>query len=221
MSYSQKIQAYVDRHGATAMEEMQIYKIPASITLAQGILESASGQSELARRSNNHFGIKCHSDWKGKRVYHDDDRRNECFRKYRHPRESFRDHSLFLKKKRYAFLFRYRMTDYKSWAHGLRKAGYATDRRYPQKLIDLIERYELHRFDRKNKGKRKDKRTAYKTPVKPSKKPTNSSSRVHIVKKGDTLYSLARRYGMTVDALKRLNHLRSNALSIGQQLKLK
>ena len=217
LSYSQKVRAYVNQHGETAMQEMRLHKIPASITLAQGILESASGQSELARRSNNHFGIKCHSEWKGKRVYHHDDRRNECFRKYKHPRESFRDHSLFLKKKRYAFLFRYSITDYKAWAKGLRKAGYATDRRYSQKLIDLIERFELHRYDRRSAGKRRKatKKSKRKTVAK-----APSTAKVHIIKKGDTLYSLARRYNTSVEKLKRLNNLRSNNISIGQRLKV-
>lgn len=138
---------YVKRYSRVAMEEMQIYKIPASITLAQGILESANGKSELSRKSNNHFGIKC-AKWNGAKVYHDDDRKGECFRKYDSPWESFRDHSKFLaEKKRYAPLFKLNITNYKKWAHGLKKAGYATDRKYPQRLIKLIEDNQLYKYD--------------------------------------------------------------------------
>jgi LysM repeat protein len=131
-----------------AIQQMVIHKIPASITLAQGILESGDGNSELARKSNNHFGIKCHSDWKGKKVYHDDDRRGECFRKYPDARESFNDHSLFLKKRRYESLFELKITDYKGWARGLKKCGYATDPSYARRLIDLIERHDLTQYDK-------------------------------------------------------------------------
>lgn len=139
---------YIDRYSALAVEEMYRSGVPASITLAQGLLESGYGLSELAVRSNNHFGIKCHNNWTGSRVYHDDDSKGECFRKYDNPEESFRDHSDFLRyRDRYKFLFDLELTDYKGWAHGLRKAGYATDPKYPQKLIGLIEEYELYRFD--------------------------------------------------------------------------
>ena len=138
---------YIAQWKNTAIEQMELHRIPASITLAQGLLESGNGNSTLARKSNNHFGIKCHSDWSGKRVYHDDDAKGECFRKYRDAADSYHDHSIFLKKRRYEFLFDLRPTDYKGWARGLKKAGYATDPKYPSKLIDLIERYNLHEFD--------------------------------------------------------------------------
>ena len=134
----------------------------ASITLAQGLLESGNGQSELARKSNNHFGIKCHNNWTGGRVYHDDDAKGECFRKYSHPSESYRDHSDFLRyRDRYKFLFDYKVTDYKAWAYGLKKAGYATDPAYPKKLIKLIEDYELYKYDKapKPKAEKKTKKT--------------------------------------------------------------
>jgi hypothetical protein len=141
--------AYVNRYKKVAMDEMRIYGVPASITLAQGILESGNGKSELALKSNNHFGIKCASDWKGKKVYHDDDRRNECFRSYPSPWGSYRDHSKFLKNRgRYSDLFELRITDYKGWAKGLKKAGYATDRKYPDRLIKLIEDNQLYRYDK-------------------------------------------------------------------------
>ena len=123
---------------------MQLYGIPASITLAQRILESGAGRSGLSRKSNNHFGIKCHKDWTGERVYHDDDELQECFRKYKDPDISFRDHSLFLTERtRYKDLFKLKKDDYKGWAKGLRKAVYATNPKYPKKLITIIERYKL------------------------------------------------------------------------------
>ena len=121
--------------------------IPASITMAQAILESGDGNSTLARESNNHFGIKCHSDWTGERSYHDDDAKGECFRKYSNARQSFEDHSLFLKKNRYASLFELKIDDYKSWAKGLKKCGYATASDYAKRLIDLVENNDLHRLD--------------------------------------------------------------------------
>lgn len=138
---------YISMWKDEAIQQMVEHRIPASITLAQGILESGDGNSELARKSNNHFGIKCHSDWKGKKVYHDDDRKGECFRKYPDARDSFHDHSLFLKKRRYEPLFELKITDYKGWARGLKKAGYATDPSYARRLIDLIEQNDLTRFD--------------------------------------------------------------------------
>lgn len=143
---------YIAQWQHVAIQQMEMHGIPASITLAQGLLESGNGNSTLAQRSNNHFGIKCHSDWKGKRVYHDDDRRGECFRKYKDAADSYEDHSIFLKKRRYAFLYDLKPTDYKGWARGLKKAGYATDPKYPHKLIDLIERYDLDKLDNGRRG---------------------------------------------------------------------
>lgn len=140
---------YLNRFSALAVSEMKRTGIPASITLAQGMVESDYGRSTLARKGNNHFGIKCHSDWKGGKIYHDDNRRGECFRAYRSAEESYRDHSDFLVNgSRYRDLFRLPGDDYKAWAHGLKKAGYATDPRYPSKLIAKIEEYDLHRYDR-------------------------------------------------------------------------
>lgn len=138
---------YIDQYCQLAIKQQKEYGIPASITLAQGLLESGAGLSSFAKASNNHFGIKC-SDWAGEKVYHDDDENGECFRKYNQVVESYEDHSLFLKnRKRYAFLFELSPTDYESWAHGLKKAGYATDPAYASKLISLIEDYDLHQFD--------------------------------------------------------------------------
>lgn len=139
--------AYIEKYSALAVEEMYRSGVPASITLAQGLLESRYGLSELAVEANNHFGIKCHN-WAGAKMFYDDDKRDECFRRYASAEESFRDHSDFLRyRDRYKFLFNLEPGDYKGWAHGLRKAGYATDPAYPQKLIRLIEDYELYRFD--------------------------------------------------------------------------
>ncbi|MET2985741.1 glucosaminidase domain-containing protein [Aureibaculum conchae] len=204
--------AYIDEYNDIAILEMIAYKIPASITLAQGILESNSGRSRLSVKGNNHFGIKCHSSWTGKRMYHDDDARQECFRKYEHPLTSFRDHSLFLYgRKRYADLFELKKKDYKGWSKGLKKAGYATDPRYPKKLITLIETYELDKYD--------DFDESFLYSGKVMKKKENSSKAKYvIVAKGDTLYSLARNNNLTVDKLKWLNGLKNNELSIGQKI---
>ena len=140
--------SYIEKYSDLAVEEMYRTGVPASITLAQGLLESGNGLSELAVKGNNHFGIKCHNTWTGAKVYHDDDRKGECFRKYDNPEESFRDHSDFLRyRDRYKFLFDYEPTDYKSWAYGLKAAGYATDPKYPEKLIRLIEEHELYLYD--------------------------------------------------------------------------
>lgn len=143
---------YIEMWKDEAIYQMVTHKIPASITLAQGILESADGNSELAKKANNHFGIKCHSDWTGKRAYHDDDRKGECFRHYKDARESFQDHSEFLQKKRYASLFELRINDYKGWAKGLKKCGYATNKQYANLLIRIIEENDLHKFDKIGEG---------------------------------------------------------------------
>lgn len=207
---SDPVANYIDAYKQYAMDDMLQYGIPASIKLAQGILESGSGRGELSRRANNHFGIKCHG-WTGESVRHDDDELQECFRKYSHVKYSYRDHSLFLtQRSRYRGLFSLEKDDYKSWARGLRRAGYATDPKYPEKLIGIIERYQLHRYDaivlsggQSDMTDRKaDKITTY------------------TVQKGDTLYSISRRYNMTVDSLKEYNGLKSNDISEGQRLYL-
>ena len=208
----ESIPEYIDTFSEIAQLEMKAYGIPASITLAQGLLESGYGKGELALKTNNHFGIKCHKGWQGDYDFHDDDELGECFRKYNHPMYSFRDHSTFLTtRSRYAFLFNYRNTDYKSWARGLQKAGYATDKKYPQKLIYLIEKHELHKYDKEiaKEGYGKDLIVASEADV------------VHIVSKGDTLYSLSRKYYVSVDELMQMNKLRDANLSIGQKLLVK
>ena len=141
---------YIEKYKDVAIREMHEYGIPASITLAQACLESGDGRSRLAKEGNNHFGIKCHNDWEGKKIYHDDDAKGECFRVYAHAEESFKDHSVFLKyRQRYAFLFELGTKDYKGWAHGLKKAGYATNPQYAPILIKIIEDYELYKYDSK------------------------------------------------------------------------
>lgn len=181
---------YIGQFATLAVEEMYRSGVPASITLAQGLLESGYGLSELAVKGNNHFGIKCHNNWTGKKMYYDDDRKGECFRVYPSPEQSYRDHSDFLRyRDRYKFLFDYKVTDYKSWANGLKKAGYATDPAYPKKLINLIETYKLYEYDRKPasfaKSDRKPKRKVEKT--KPEKvkteKPKADSVKENVVRK--------------------------------------
>ncbi|MCZ4317389.1 glucosaminidase domain-containing protein [Aequorivita viscosa] len=210
ISYSERVANYINEFSAIAMEEMLQYGIPASITLAQGILESGAGAGELTMKANNHFGIKCHRGWEGESVYHDDDERGECFRKYKDPKYSYRDHSLFLtQRSRYQDLFKLRKDDYKGWAKGLRKAGYATDPKYPDKLISIVERYRLDQYDDQVLGKRV--RTA---------EPDDAKISTYSVKPGDTLYSISRRFNLTVENLKQYNGLRNNDLAIGQVLYL-
>lgn len=291
------IREYIATYKDIAMVEMQRYGIPASITLAQAILESGSGQGRLARHARNHFGIKCHYDWEGDTITHDDDAKGECFRKYEHPEASFEDHSQFLvNRSRYAFLFSLKAGDYQGWAYGLKKAGYATDPGYPQKLLFLIKKYELQQYDTEVLGyaykeekplspipntppltiekKKEATKTIAKanTPAKQENtvaKKANTSTTVakntqkvvakkdnspkkdtsaiaqkvdttrmaqkevnntpaeevamdvikmYIVKKGDTLYSIARRSGVSVDDLMARNNMSNFNLNMGQIL---
>ncbi|MBL7472883.1 glucosaminidase domain-containing protein [Robertkochia sediminum] len=212
--YTDVVKGYIDQFDEIAMDQMKEFGIPASITLAQGILESGAGRGDLVRRANNHFGIKCHKGWTGPSVRHDDDKRNECFRKYRHPEASYADHSRFLTgRSRYAFLFDLDKDDYKGWAKGLKKAGYATDPKYPNKLISIIERYGLYKYDAMVLGKRAKRQpeVVYKT----------TNQEVYRVKKGDTLYSLSRKYGVSVEAIKERNNLQGNNIQVGQELYFK
>jgi flagellum-specific peptidoglycan hydrolase FlgJ len=216
--------AYIKKYAPIAVKEMHLNRIPASITLAQGILESGKGRSELALKSNNHFGIKCHTQWKGARVYHDDDEKGECFRKYQFVETSYVDHSAFLtKRKRYAFLFTYGVKDYKKWAKGLKKAGYATDKQYPNKLIKIIENYKLYQFDNVKSRDFKVSKTLTKTDtddgeVKEYVTSKYLDNKYYEVKKGDTLYSIARKFKTSVDVIKEINGLKDNTISIGQKL---
>ena len=209
--YASKTEKYIYTYKEIAQNEMRLYNIPASITLAQGILESGNGSGRLSVQANNHFGIKCHG-WTGKKIYHDDDRKQECFRKYKDAKYSFRDHSLFLsERKRYAKLFKLKKEDYKGWAKGLRDAGYATDRKYPQKLISLIERYKLYEFDKEVLG---NSYTKYEAP-------NINDAITYTVVKGDTLYSISRKYNISVKKLQNINGLTDNTISVGQALIVK
>ncbi len=215
-------EAYILRYKDIAKTEMQLYNIPASITMAQGILESGNGKGRLATEANNHFGIKCH-DWTGDKIYHDDDADQECFRKYIDAKYSYRDHSLFLtQRRRYAGLFKLKKGDYKAWAKGLKDAGYATDKKYPHKLISLIERYDLHKLDKEVLGKtyRNPEAQLYAKPI--VKTPTHTDNvaetTFHIVSSGETLYAISQRYGISVDMLRELNQIQGNNINVGQQL---
>lgn len=193
---------YIKKYRDIAVEEMKRYHIPASITLAQGLLESGAGQSTLARKSNNHFGIKCGGDWNGRTVRHDDDARGECFRAYKHPRESYEDHSKFLAgRPRYASLFKLKITDYKGWAHGLKKAGYATNPQYAYKLINIIELYELHRYDTKG-GLKWMKQNPH------PHQPYVANDLLYIVMRaGDTWKSISKEFDISQKKLRKYNDL--------------
>ena len=207
----EKIEFYINRYSSVARTEMKTYGIPASITLAQGILESGMGYGRLAKEGNNHFGIKCHKDWKGDRIYHDDDKKGECFRVYNDPASSYRDHSLFLKtRSRYNFLFEIKTNNYKAWAKGLKKAGYATDPKYPEKLISLIERFELNKFDLK-KSKKTEEISFDGFQI---------NRQIHNVSKGDTLYSISRKYEISLESLIKINKIENQTIYLGQKLKI-
>ena len=167
LKWNQAYQTYINQYKDLAIEQMLRYRIPASITLAQGLFESAAGRSDLVRQGNNHFGIKCHN-WTGPTQYHDDDARGECFRAYRNVRDSYEDHSKFLTSgARYAFLFKLKITDYKGWARGLKKAGYATDPSYANRLITIIEDYELYKYDNQGMGRREARKWEKEIKKKP------------------------------------------------------
>jgi len=221
MTNEQRTHWYVNTYSKIAINEMKKYQIPASITMAQGILESSSGKGSLALKSNNHFGIKCHSGWKGKKVYHDDDRKGECFRKYKNPEKSYRDHSVFLvTRDRYSSLFKIRKGNYVKWAIGLSKAGYATDTAYADKLISIIDRYELWKLDgsKKSLNAKKEKKNKKSKIVKNKRNKKNLKQ--YIVKKGDTLYSISKQLKLSVSELININNLSDNTISIGQVLKI-
>ena len=207
---------YIKKYRELAVEEMKKYHIPASITLAQGLLESGAGQSTLARKSNNHFGIKCGSDWRGKTVSHDDDARGECFRAYKHPKESYEDHSKFLAgRSRYASLFKLKITDYKGWARGLKKAGYATNPRYADQLIGIIELYELHKYDEKNYLK------WIKKNPNPHQTYIANDLLYIVVRAGDSWKSISKEFDISQKKLRKYNDLyKGYALQVGDILYL-
>ncbi|TCD03109.1 glucosaminidase domain-containing protein [Pedobacter psychroterrae] len=248
--------SYIEAFKSVAVEEMNKYGIPASITLAQGIIESGSGNSSLARFANNHFGIKCTSDWKGKGYYKDDDKADDCFRVYKDARESYRDHSEFLKRKRYSALFELDKNDYKNWALGLKQAGYATNPKYPDMLINIIDKYQLQQYDESEteneKLKREDrvfteinanipqeKKKFTPVEIPPSKQIIKAPDTLkigtakvytvapgaivtvpdtYVVKKGDTLFNISNRFGISIDDIKLLNKLTDAGIKIGQKL---
>lgn len=283
IKWNSAYQAYIDQYKDLAIEQMLKYNIPASITLSQGLLESSAGRSDLTRSSNNHFGIKCHG-WSGRRTFHDDDERNECFRAYENARQSYEDHSRFLStQSRYARLFSYSRTDYKSWARGLKQCGYATNPQYATKLIQIIELYNLNKLDKASSydrfmvkhsaedleridgnvhiiksynknyyviarkgdtfkslsnelgiGKRKLARyneRDYKDTLaegdvvylkKKRKKAAKEYKHVpHIVKNGDSMYSIAQRYGIRLSSLYKKNHLDADyQIKVGDKLRV-
>ena len=193
--------SYIARYSDIAVEQMKKYGIPASITLAQGLLESDAGRSSLTTKCNNHFGIKCHSDWKGRTMYHDDDEKQECFRCYRNAEDSFRDHSVFLVNgARYQSLFKLSVTDYKGWAKGLKAAGYATSPTYATKLIEIIERYGLDRYDKKGGVRLKSGQLPHQPLL------VNGQRCVRL-REGETLKDIAREYNMTLNLLRRFNEV--------------
>ena len=208
---------YISRFQKIAKREMKEYGIPVSITLAQGILESQAGQSRLAKEGNNHFGIKCHKDWKGKTILHDDNKAQECFRKYDDPEQSYKDHSRFLaQRKRYAFLFRLPKTDYEAWARGLKKAGYATDPTYPEKLIYIIEKYGLSKLD-----KEVLKNMSVKVEEEEEENPANKKKKfIYEVQEGETLFTISRKFNIPVKDIQRINNLNEFDIYEGQILVL-
>ena len=281
--WNERYQQYIDQYKDIAIEEMHRWKIPASITLAQGIFESGAGQSELARKGNNHFGIKCNG-WEGRKVYHDDDARNECFRAYNSVYESYEDHSRFLANgQRYRSLFNLKITDYKGWARGLKAAGYATNPAYADKLIELIQLYKLYEYDKaksadrfmvehtkdhsvggaalhpikifnknyyliarrgdtfksigeevdisyrkiaryneRNKNDRLTEGEVIWLKKKQKKAPKDYKGRLHYVRQGESMYSIAQSYGIRLKSLYKLNHMSpDDDLHIGQGLKLR
>lgn len=214
---------YIEAFKDDAIKEMYLHKVPACITLAQGMLESGNGNSELCRKANNHFGIKCHKEWGGETFTMDDDEKNECFRKYNDVLDSYSDHSMFLySRSRYSFLFELSLNDYKAWCYGLKQAGYATDPRYAERLIELIEKYKLHQLN-----------TIENTPKQnfPShgdiKKPEMVIREVYrfnriqfiIAKDGDTFFKIASDYNLELDKLLDYNDFTySDKIVYGQKI---
>ncbi len=207
---------YIEQYARIAIENQKEYGIPASITLAQGLLESGAGRSKLATNANNHFGIKCHNSWRGSQTFHDDDRPQECFRAYSSPEDSFKDHGRFLQQKRYSQLFRLEPTDYKGWAKGLQQAGYATDRGYANKLIKIIEDYRLYLIDEDNPARFYTYNTPKtEAPPKVIPKSTFPDRQIYLsyglpyllARDGDSLSKIAQDLGLSEKKLTRYNDL--------------
>lgn len=215
---------YVERYKDIAISNSKKFKVPASITLAQGLLESGAGKGRLAREGNNHFGIKCHSDWSGRKIYHNDDAIGECFRSYRHADESFADHGKFLSQRsRYAFLFEYKQHDYKSWAYGLSTAGYATDKSYPAKLIRIIEDYELHQYDNTKSSGSSRSEVSTTTVVGASnsemRQPYLNQGLLYVeAKRGESLATIAQETQISEKRLRKYNELSSDYVFEGGEI---
>lgn len=210
--------AYIEKFHPIAIQQQKAHKIPASIILAQGLLESGAGKSRLTIEGNNHFGIKCH-DWNGDKIYHDDDEQNECFRKYRHAQESYEDHSMFLvNRPRYQSLFLLKTTDYVGWAYGLKAAGYATDPGYAQKLISIIERYNLHQYDTVHKGlfcsndEAQNNNQQQTRPLKTREVYKSNYIKMIVANDTDTYASIAKDFKISEKRLRKYNDVGDNAI---------
>lgn len=203
---NQRYTDYIDRWKDVAISEQEQHGIPASITLAQGLLESGAGSSRLATEGNNHFGIKCHKDWQGETMLRDDDAPNECFRVYESAHESFADHSRFLLRKRYESLFLLPVDDYKGWAHGLKQCGYATDPNYANRLISIIERYSLYNYDTPQ-GRNASEDALFIFEHLRNSHPICKYRSLHyvIASPGDTYSDIAKEFGMKTKDLLRFN----------------
>ena len=284
IKWNSAYQQYIDQYKDIAIEQMMRYHIPASITLAQGLLESGAGRSELTRNSNNHFGIKCNNNWTGRRTYHDDDAKNDCFRVYDSAYDSYEDHSKFLSSnQRYRPLFQLKPTDYKGWAKGLKACGYATSPVYAEKLVEIIQLYKLYQFDsakgydhfmaqrtkdqnpngaslhtikifnknyyiiarrgdtfksigqevgisyrkiaKYNERNRKDQLQEGEViwlKKKQSKAPKDYKGRLHYVRGGESMYSIAQQYGIRLKSLYKMNKLSPDyQIKVGDGLRLR
>lgn len=227
MKWNQRYQTYINQYRDLAIEQMLKFKIPASITLAQGLLESGAGYSELATKGNNHFGIKCHG-WTGRKTYHDDDEAQECFRAYNNVYESYEDHSLLLSRQpRYRSLFSLDGDDYKGWAHGLKKCGYATSPTYAQKLIGIIELYKLQQYDKAKKYDRFMESRTYKDSSSAKGGILHPIHRYNknyyiVVKQGDTFRSLGKELGLSYRKIAKYNERnKRDKLVVGETIYLK
>ena len=284
IKWNSAYQQYIDQYKDIAIEQMMRYHIPASITLAQGLLESGAGRSELTRNSNNHFGIKCNNNWTGRRTYHDDDAKNDCFRVYDSAYDSYEDHSKFLSSnQRYRPLFQLKPTDYKGWAKGLKACGYATSPVYAEKLVEIIQLYKLYQYDsakgydhfmaqrtkdqnpngaslhtikifnknyyiiarrgdtfksigqevgisyrkiaKYNERNRKDQLHEGEViwlKKKQSKAPKDYKGRLHYVRSGESMYSIAQQYGIRLKKLYKMNKLSPDyQIKVGDGLRLR
>lgn len=206
IAFGDAYEEYITTYNEMARQQQEDYQIPASITLAQGLLESSAGRSKLASEGNNHFGIKCHNEWKGETMLRNDDAPNECFRVYSNVADSYRDHSLFLRRERYKPLFALEITDYRGWAQGLSQCGYATDPNYADKLISIIERYALYGFDMPGDFN-PEETVAFIRETLSGSHPIRKTHGLHYIVAfpGDTYSSIAKEFGLNAKKLKEYN----------------